>query len=118
MPVEDGCQTELDLFEAKWDEADNICDLAEQAREEWEDIKEQLDCPEPPSSEPELGDPLVDPMDQHQYEECLNDQDLISAWNLYESLGQACDAAIAAAEAQQEAYEACLHKLHDSLPFA
>ena len=127
MPVEDGCQTELELFEAKWDEADNICGLAEEARQEWEESHEltKKKCEEmhpPPSNVPELGDPLPDPMDQHAYEEhleqCLaDDPDLTSAWNLYESLGEACDAAIAAAEAQQEVYEACLHKLHDSLPF-
>lgn len=131
MPVGDECKTELDLFEAKWDEADEICNLAEEARMAWEQALETAraeceylgnlgggfnglleDLPE------EERNRILDKLEQ-DIQNCMNQHpDVIDAWNLYEELGAACDATIEAAEVQQEAYETCLHALHDSMPFA
>lgn len=129
MPVEDGCQTELDLFEAKWDEADELCALAEEARAHWEQaIENAREMCEYLGNlggglnefyeSLEEGDEFREKLEQ-DIQNCMNqDPDLIDAWNLYQDLAAACDAAIAAAEAQQEAYEACLHALHEGIPFA
>lgn len=132
MPIEDGCLTEEEALKAKWVEAEGICNLALQALMDWVERRGQEleECAFELGGPPDFGDTDLDPMLQHELErlreefeanlmDCINNHaDVIEAWNLYLDLQTECDIAREEAMALQDEYEACLHALHEGIPFA
>lgn len=124
MPIDDACLLEKDALIAKWIEAEEMCNLALAALMDWAEAR--INAWDHCSYLGILGGGLSEHIDEFgwrealekEIEECISlEPDVVDAWSVYQDLELACEIARDEAKALQEAYEACLHDLNDSMTF-
>ena len=136
MPVSDQCSFELDANLKALQEAAEICveanelmqDLLDEIENTEKDCMEEAE-PRPRNIPGETDNPFMEPMDIHDLEReweeyrekvrnCLDSHGTEDMWNDYKNLEAACEIAMEEAEAIADELEACLHALHEGIPFA
>ncbi len=131
MHNDDECQALLDAWKAAQEEAEEFCNLAEEAYSEWQSLLEaaRSDCAADQGDPPEINKDM-DPMLKHVLEqeleeynqklqECINGHsDVHDAYSLYLDLRAACDIAREEAAAAKDEYDACINDQHECIPFA